>query len=273
MPDSRISGLYRKDIAARIRELEERGWLSAEDAMRLGNGHHLLSIAVADTMIENVIATFSLPLAIAPNFIVNGVERLVPLVVEEPSIVAALSGAARLARNTGGFTASSEAAMLTGQIHVTGMADIDTASAAIEGAADRLLKAANAVHPRMLERGGGAREIEIRKLSLDDGSDLLVVHLQVDSCDAMGANLVNTMCEALAPLVAEISGGRVALRILSNLTDRSIVTASVRLPLEVLADDPDKATAIRDGIILADRIAHADPYRAATHNKGIMNGI
>lgn len=273
MPDARIPGLYRQGIAARIRELESRGWLSAEDARRLGNGHHLLSVAAADTMIENVIATFALPLAIAPNFIVNGVERLVPLVVEEPSIVAALSGAARMARCTGGFTAAAETAMLTGQIHVSAMTDADKAKAALEGAAAHLLDAANAVHPRMLERGGGAREIEIRKLCMDDGSDLLVVHLHVDSCDAMGANLVNTMCEALAPQVAEIAGGRIALRILSNLTDRSLVTAGVRLPLKVLADDPGEAAVIRDGIILADRIAHADPYRAATHNKGIMNGI
>jgi hydroxymethylglutaryl-CoA reductase len=195
------------------------------------------------------------------------------MVVEEPSIVAGLSFAAALASRNGGFRASCDESLLAGQIHITNIADAGAAAASIEAAADELLAAANAVHPRLGERGGGVRDVEVRRLSLPGGEAALAVHLLVDTCDAMGANLVNTICEAIAPRVAGICGGTVAMRILSNLADRSLVTARVNYLAEQLAVDDLDGAAVRDAIVMTSDIAAADPYRAATHNKGIMNGI
>jgi hydroxymethylglutaryl-CoA reductase len=264
MTDSRIRGLYKLPVAERIARLEALGWLDGADAAALRDGHHLLSVAAADRMIENVIGVFGLPLAVAPNFLVNGRECIVPLVVEEPSIVAGLSNAAALARATGGFEVVSSGSLLAGQVHVTGFTDPDHAVAAIERQKPALLEAGNAVHPRLAERGGGVRDIELRLFDLPDGKPAIAVHVLVDTCDAMGANLVNTICEALAPAIAAACDGEVALRILSNLADRSLYTARARFSL------PE---AERDAIILANDIALVDPYRAATHNKGIMNGV
>jgi len=264
MNDSRIAGLYRLNVAQRIEKLEELGWLSAADAARLRDGRHVLSAAAADHMIENVIGVFGLPLAIAPNFVVNGREHIVPLVVEEPSITAGLSAAAALARESGGFEVESDSSLLIGQVHVTDLADADHAVAAVGDARASLIEAANAVHPRLVIRGGGVRDIEVRLFALPDNKPLIAVHVLVDTCDAMGANLVNSICEAIAPAVADLCGGRVALRILSNLADRSLFTARVRYRL------PDEE---RDAIVTANDIACVDPYRATTHNKGVMNGI
>ena len=273
MSDSRISGLYKLSVHERIRELEKLGWLTASAARDLLAGRQVIAVQAADKMIENVCGVFGLPLGIAPNFIVNARECIVPLVVEEPSIVAGLSGAAALARSSGGFTASLRESLLAGQIHVVGIGDIDAAMTSLADARAKLMAAADAVHPRLNKRGGGVRDIELRALQLDDGSPLIAVHVLVDTCDAMGANLVNTICEALAPTVAEICGGDVALRILSNLTDRSVCSASVRYPLEVLASETMAGETVRDRIVLASQIANVDSHRAATHNKGIMNGI
>ncbi len=264
MTDSRISGLYRLSIPERIARLEEQGWLSSADAARLRDGRHVLAATAADHMIENVVGIFGLPFAIAPNFIVNDREHVVPLVVEEPSIVAGLSGAAAMARPTGGFEVESHSQLLVGQVHLVDVQDADNAIAAIGAARPELLDAANAVHPRLLERGGGVRDIEVRLFALPDGRPLIAVHVLVDTRDAMGANLVNSICEAVAPEIAALCDGQVALRILSNLADRSMFTARVRYALP--AD-------VRDAIITANDIALVDPYRAATHNKGIMNGI
>jgi hydroxymethylglutaryl-CoA reductase len=271
--DSRISGLHRLDVAQRIDKLEELGWLDSEDAAALHSGRHVLLRGAADKMIENVIGVFGLPLAIAPNFRVNGVDRLVPMAVEEPSIVAGLSFAAALARRNGGFQARCGESLLTGQIHVTGVDDVEAARQRLAGAKDDLIAAANRVHPRLVARGGGVREVEVRRLDLPDGSPLLAVHVLVDTCDAMGANLVNSICEALAPEVADICGGKIAMRILSNLADRSLVSASVSLDPAALAIPEFEGTDVRDAIVRASDIAAADSYRAATHNKGVMNGI
>ncbi|MDJ0710250.1 MAG: hydroxymethylglutaryl-CoA reductase, degradative [Woeseiaceae bacterium] len=264
MSDSRIAGLYRLPVAGRIARLEEYGWLSADDAAALCGGHHVLSPLSADRMIENVIGVFGLPFAVAPNFVVNGRECIAPLVVEEPSIVAGLSAAAGKARTAGGFEVSSDASMLVGQVHVTGAVDPDRAVVALRNAKDSLLELANSVHPRLINRGGGVRDIETRLLALPDGAPLIAVHVIVDTCDAMGANLVNSICEAIAPRVEALCNGKVALRILSNLADRSLYTAraSFAVPEEV-----------RDAIVTANDIALVDPYRATTHNKGIMNGV
>jgi hydroxymethylglutaryl-CoA reductase len=271
--DSLISGFYRLDIRQRIERLQQRGLLSADDASTLREGRHVLLPAAADRIIENVIGVFGLPFAISPNFVINGTGRLAPMVVEEPSIVAGLSFAAALASRNGGFRASCDESLLAGQIHITNIADAGAAAASIEAAADELLAAANAVHPRLGERGGGVRDVEVRRLSLPGGEAALAVHLLVDTCDAMGANLVNTICEAIAPRVAGICGGTVAMRILSNLADRSLVTARVSYLAEQLAVDDLDGAAVRDAIVMTSDIAAADPYRAATHNKGIMNGI
>ncbi len=273
MKDSQISGFYRLDIGRRIDRLEERGLLSADDAAALRDGRHVLLPAQADKVIENVVGVFGLPFAVAPNFVINGVDRLAPMVVEEPSIVAGLSFAAALARRSGGFQAHCDESLLAGQIYLANVADAASAEERIKAAAHELLQAANAVHPRLVERGGGVRDIETRRLSLPDGDTALVVHLLVDTRDAMGANLVNTICEAVAPRVAEICGGKVAMRILSNLADRSIVTASVSYATERLAVDDLDGETVRDAIVMTSDIAAVDAYRAATHNKGIMNGI
>lgn len=268
---SRVSGLYRLSVAERIDVLEQQGWLDESAAESLREGRHLLSAVAADKIIENVIGTFSLPLAVAPNFIVNEKDYLVPLVVEEPSIVAGLSAAARLAHHTGGFRANADESLLGGQIHVSRIRDTKLAVQCLQAERDSLIAAANAVHPRLVERGGGVREIECRVLPLDDG--VITVTLLVDTCDAMGANLVNSMCEAIAADIAAICGGEIAMRILSNLADRSLVTASVTYPLSSLRSAARSSESLRDAIVLANDIAKVDPWRAATHNKGIMNGI
>ena len=225
MTSSRISGLHRLDIGERIDELQGRGWLAEADAVALRHGRCVLSPSAADKIIENVIATFGLPFAIAPNFVVNGRAYVVPLVVEEPSVVAALSNAARLALNSGGFEVECEESLLAGQVHLANIADVEEAKLKIVAAKNELLDSANAVHPNLVARGGGARDLELHELDLPNGEQTLVVHLLVDTCDAMGANLVNTMCEAVAPALAKLSGGTVAMSILSNLADRSLVTA------------------------------------------------
>jgi hydroxymethylglutaryl-CoA reductase len=271
--ESRISGLHRLSVTKRIDELQRLGWLSAEDAVSLRHGRHVLASAMADRVIENVIGVFGLPFAIAPNFIVNGHDYIVPMVVEEPSIVAGTSFAAQLAAASGGVSAKCSESLLAGQVHITGIDDVEAALAAISRAAQEILALANSVHPRLLERGGGVREVETHLLELGDGSAAIAVHLLVDTCDAMGANLVNTICEAVSPRIAELCGGQAALRILSNLTDRSLVSARVRFDLSRLATSGLDTETVRDRIVLASDIATADPYRAATHNKGIMNGV
>jgi hydroxymethylglutaryl-CoA reductase len=273
MSNSRIPGLYKLSVCDRIAELERLGWLSPGDARDLQAGKQVISAAAADKIIENVVGVFGLPMAIAPNFIVNERECIVPLVVEEPSIVAALSSAAALARTTGGFTATLEESLLAGQIHVAGVRDAGAAIAALRDASDELISIADAVHPRLKERGGGVRDIEFRELQLQDGSTIVAVHVLVDTCDAMGANLTNTLCESLAPRIGEICSGDIALRILSNLADRSVCSATVRYAVDSLATDSMRGPDVRDRIVLANEIAIADPHRATTHNKGILNGI
>jgi len=273
MKDSRISGLYKLSVSDRIVELEKLGWLSTSDARNLRAGHQVMSAIAADKMIENVVGVFGLPLAIAPNFVVNKRDYIVPLVVEEPSIVAALSSAAALARDSGGFSATLEESLLAGQIHVVGVKDASAAINLLGDASDELIRIGDEVHPAMKARGGGVRDIEIRELTLQDESTVIAVHVLVDTCDAMGANTVNTLCESLAPRIAEICGGDIALRILSNLADRSVCSATVRYAVDSLASDAMEGPDVRDRIVLADEIASVDPHRAATHNKGIMNGI
>ncbi len=273
MSDSRLRGLHRLSIGERLQLLESRGFLTAADAETLRCGRHLAAVTAADRMVENVIATFALPLAVAPNFLVDGRDHVVPMVVEEPSVVAALGAAAKLARRGGGFATSQAEQRLTGQVHLAGIADIGAAERRIVDASERLVAEAHAIHPRLAARGGGVRALTTRRVVLDDGRTVLAVHFHVATGDAMGANTVNTICEAMAPALVTLSGGSAALRILSNLADESLVSASMRIALADLGRREADAMAARDGIVLANDIARADPYRAATHNKGIMNGI
>ncbi len=273
MNDSRLAGLYRLSVPERIDALRRAGWLSPGEADELKAGQQVLLASGADRIIENVVGVFGLPFAVAPNFRVNDRDYMVPMVVEEPSIVAAVSGAARLFRKSGGFAAHCEESLLAGQVHVTGVADTDAALRQLEAEKHSLLKAANAIHPRLSARGGGVRDLEFRLLELPGGDPLLVVHVLVDTVDAMGANLVNTICEAVAPEIARLCEGKVALRILSNLVDRSVVTAGVNIATTELASGEADGERIRDAIIMANDIACVDPHRAATHNKGIMNGV
>ena len=260
-------------IDERIDALVARGLLGEEFASQLKHGNALLPPAIAEQMVENVIGVFGLPFAVAPNFIVNGREHVVPMVVEEPSVVAAVSGAAKLVRDSGGFSATATDPVLIGQVQVVGIDDPDKAVQALFARQSDLLDAANALQPRLVGRGGGAKAAEFFKYRLPDEDWTVVLHLLVDTCDAMGANLVNTMCEGIAPLVEDITGGEVVLRILSNLADKSLVRASVNISLPTLATGGHSAEFVRDSVVLANDFANADPYRAATHNKGIMNGV
>ena len=271
---SRIPNFFRMPVEERIAALRERGLLTDEDLRTLATGDHTLPRHVADRMIENVIGVLGLPLGVALNFLINGKDYVVPLSVEEPSIVAGLSGAARTARLSGGFHTQATDPILIGQVQVVDVADPQRAIEALLAARDELLNLANSLHPKMLARGGGAREVEAhRHVAPEDGRDMVVLHLLVDTRDAMGANLVNGMCEGIASLVESITGGRVFLRILSNLTDRAVVRASVCIPVQNLETKGYSGTEVRDGIVLANDLARVDPYRAATHNKGIMNGV
>ena len=268
-----FSGFYRMAVDERIDALVELGLLDRENAQALKSGRPLLDAARANRMIENVIGVFGLPLGVATNFVINGREYLVPMVVEEPSIVAGVSGAAKLARAGGGFDATATESLLVGQVQVVDLPDIQAACDALKTAAPELLALANGLHPNMVERGGGAKSIEFYRHTLPGGDEMIAVHVLVDTCDAMGANVVNTMCEGIAGDIEKLTGGKVYLRILSNLADRSLVVARVSIPADFLKTGDFSGDAVRDGIILANDFALVDRYRATTHNKGIMNGV
>lgn len=271
---SRIPNFFKLTVRERIDALESRGLIDTADARRLREGTSTLRIQTADRMIENVIGVHGLPFGVALNFLINQRDYVVPLVVEEPSIVAGLSGAARMARDGGGFICNAPAPILSGQVQIVDVENPEKARDMLLGARERILAEANGLCPNMVKRGGGAIDITVQVLHAQEtGCDMVVLYLDVDTRDAMGANLVNTLCEGIAPLLATLTGGRTHLRILSNLSDRSVVHAGVRFPVTTLATAGFTGEAVRDGIILANDLALADPYRAATHNKGIMNGV
>ncbi len=272
---SRIPHFYKMSVAERVRAVRDLGVLSREDYRALTSGDHLLSVTRADKMIENVIGVMGLPVGLGLNFLINNKEYVIPLVVEEPSIVAALGSAAKLVRESGGFAVESTDPVLIGQIQVVDLQHTSRARQVLLENKQEILNLANSLHPNMVARGGGAKDMEviIHAGASEQLGDMLVVHLLVDTRDAMGANLVNTMCEGVASLVEKISGGKVFLRILSNLADRSLVRAYCRVPVENLSGKGFDGEQVRDGIVLASEFAAVDPYRAATHNKGVMNGI
>lgn len=226
-----------------------------------------LSVEQADTMVENVVGVLGVPVGIATNFIVDGVEVLVPMATEEPSVVAAASNAARIARSTGGFHTSSSAPLMQAQVQVVDVADPEAARLRVLAAREELLTAGDAQDPVLVSFGGGLREVDARVVETSVGAHV-VVHLVVDVRDAMGANTVNTIAEALAPRIGELAGGRPLLRILTNKADTRLVRSWVVLDAEELG-----GAQVVDDMVAAAALAEADPYRAATHNKGIMNGI
>ena len=224
-------------------------------------------------MIENVIGLYSLPIGIAQNFIINGRPVLVPMVVEEPSVVAGASFMAKLAQKGGGFNASSTAPEMIGQMQLLNLPDLPKARRLLKAHKKQLLDRLAGFDPDLTKYGGGVRDLIVRTIKNSAIGDFLVIHLIVDVRDAMGANAINTATETLAKPIEELTGGHVHLRILSNLADRRLARANVRIPVEALAFEGYSGESVRDGIIAAWAFADADPYRAATHNKGIMNGI
>ena len=263
---SAISGFYKLAPNQRVALVKEFAGLSDDEcALLLNTGS--LPLEAADRMIENVVGAFPLPLGIGVNFLINDRDYLVPMAIEEPSVVAAASYAAKMVREGGGFHTSSTAPVMIGQIQVVDVADAEAAKQRVLAAKQEILDEANAQDPVLASVGGGARDLDAKVISTTVGS-MVIVELHVDCRDAMGANAVNTMAEAVAPTVERITGGRVYLRIISNLATKRLAKAWCTVPKDALGGEE-----VVDGIVNASAFAAADPYRAATHNKGAMNGI
>jgi len=270
--DSRLPGFRSLTPAQRLSQLQTSVGLTAEDLALLSTPG-ALPLATADGMVENVIGTFELPLGVAANFRINDRDVLIPMAVEEPSVVAAASYMARLARECGGFQTSTSGPVMRAQVQVLGATDPHGARHALLRARQQILDTANARDKLLVSLGGGCKDIDVHVFDDTPRGPMLVMHLIVDVRDAMGANTVNTMAEAVSPLVEQITGGRVCLRILSNLADLRLARARVRVTPEVLSTSEYKGEEVIEGILDAYTLAVVDPYRAATHNKGIMNGI
>lgn len=268
---SRFPGFYKITVAERrLLVAEATGVTTDEIASAVQGGG--LDAETADKFVENVLGTYALPYGVCLNVRVNHHDYVVPMVVEEPSVVAAASSAAKMIRAGGGFEAEVDPPLMTSQVQLTHVADIPSAMAAILRYKGEILGLADRAIPGLVQRGGGARELEVRQLGTDDDR-MLVVHIHVDCRDAMGANLVNTVAEGVADRLAALAGGKVGLRILTNLCDRRRVRVTCRVPAAELATEAMDGEDVIDGIVNASRFAELDPYRAATHNKGVMNGI
>ena len=261
---SRISGFYRMPLEERIALITE--WAQLDD-VEVDALVESLSLSQAGVMIENVVGRYSLPLAIGANFRINERDYLIPMVVEESSVVAAVSNAARLARTGGGFAAGSTEPIMIAQVQLLDVPDMASAIARIESSEPELLTLADC-SPSITARGGGPVGIEVRRLTATPSGEMLVVHLLFDVRDAMGANVVNTAAEAIAPRLEELSGGRALLKILSNLSDRRRAWAGVRIPTTAFADDPLDAYAIAQAIVDANAFAVADPYQRRHTQQG-----
>ena len=268
---SRLSGFYQLPLDERLDLVAEWAGLSADERNVLQTGG--LDAGLADRMVENVVGTHALPLGIATNFRINGRDYLVPMVVEEPSVVAGASYAAKLARAGGGFATDSTPSEMTVQIQVLDVVDPSSARFALLGARDQLFARADEVDPVIKRLGGGSRDLEVEVLRDSAVGTMLEVRLTYDCLDAMGANTLNTVAEALAPTIAELSGGRVNLRIISNLADRRLARAKCAVPADALAVEQWSGPQVVDRILEAYAFAVHSPHRAATHNKGIMNGV
>jgi hydroxymethylglutaryl-CoA reductase len=263
---SEIPGFYKLTIAERLDLIKKKANLTDEETRTLADTGGLPK-EVADRMIENVVGGITIPLGIATNFRINGKDYVVPMAIEEPSVVAAASNAAKMARAKGGFTVTNTGPVMIGQIQVVAVPDPEGARKGLVGKKAELLKRANDQDPMLVSLGGGAKDLNVKVLSTIKGP-MVVAELIVSTGDAMGANAVNTMAEAVAPMIEEITGGKVLLRIISNLADRRLVKATAVFEKEGMGGEE-----VVDGVINAYAFADADPYRCATHNKGIMNGV
>jgi hydroxymethylglutaryl-CoA reductase len=272
MSSSRIAAFYRLTVEERRRKLAEAMDLTPAEVEVL-TAADALPLEVADIMVENAVGTFALPFGVALNFQVNGRDHVIPMVVEEPSVIAAASNAALVARAGGGFAAEAEPGAMIGQIQLVDVPDPGAAVERLGAARARLLTAAEELTPGLCRRGAGPRDVEVRLVRSPRGETMVVVHVLLDTGDAMGANAVNSLVEGLAPMVEEIAGGTICLRILSNLADRRLARAAVRVPVAALARDGFDGSEVAERMLHAYELAASDPYRAATHNKGIMNGV
>jgi hydroxymethylglutaryl-CoA reductase len=263
---SRIEGFYKLSMAERLKIVREFGELTDGEALAL-TGLGGADPEIPNRMVENAVGSFPLPIGIAVNFLINNRDYLVPMVIEEPSVIAAASNAARMARDRGGFFTSSTPPVMIGQVQLTGIKDPSRAKHIILEKKHEIIDLANKQDPMLIKLGGGAKDLEVRVINTLRGPNV-IVHLLVDVRDAMGANAVNTMAEAVAPMIENVSGGKVCLRILSNLATHRLARARA-----VWAKDAIGGEEVVDGVVEAYAFAEADPYRCATHNKGIMNGI
>lgn len=264
---ARLPGFAKLSPTERIEALLKEGLLTWDEAQILKEQQGL-PLSIADQLTENVLSTFDLPFSLAPYFLINGQDYVLPMVTEEPSVVAAASYAARIIQRSGGFTTQVHQRQMIGEIALTDVRDVEMASKRILEDKETLLQLANEAYPSIVKRGGGARDLWI-----ENKGNFLIVYLAVDPKEAMGANMLNTMLEALTEPIQELSGGQVLMAILSNLATRSLVSASCAIDFKALSRDPEEATAIAHRMELASQLAQVDPYRAATHNKGIFNGI
>ncbi len=268
---SQLPGFYKVTVDERRNLISEATGVSVDTmASALDGGG--LSADTADKFVENVLGTYGLPYGVTLNVRVNGQDHVVPMVVEEPSVVAAASNAAKMVRSGGGFQVEVDEPVMISQVQIINVKDRSAAARAILAAKTEILAAADAAVPGLVARGGGSRGLEVRELGQPE-DEMIVVHILVDCRDAMGANLINTVAEAVADRLAALANGSVGLRILSNLCDKRCVRVRCRVPAHMLATDQMDGEAVIDGIVNASRFAELDPYRAATHNKGIMNGI
>ena len=266
MPDSSISKFFEKTLKERLGLIADFSGLSKDELKIIEDATGGISFDKADGMIENAIGTFSLPLGIATNFQINDKDYLIPMVIEEPSVIAASSKAAKIARVQGGFKAEADESYSIGQIQVVNV-DVQSAIPKVIGATNEILDLANSKSETLPKLGKGAKEISCKDLPTSSGH-MLIVELTIDVGDAMGANVTNTMCEAVAPMIEKLTGGKTLLRILSNYSTKRMVSASA-----VFDKDAVGGEKVVDDIILAFQFAENDPYRAVTHNKGVMNGV
>ena len=263
---SQISGFYKLSFDQRLEYLKRFAGLTDEETALLRT-QGALKLEDADRMIENVIGTMPMPLGIAVNFLINKKEYIIPMAIEEPSVIAAASNAARMARTTGGFTATATESIMRGQIQIVNIPDPNRARLALFEAKEEILQRANSQDPVLVSKGGGAKDLEVKVLNTPAGT-MVIAELLVDCLDVMGANAVNTMAEAVAPFIEKVTGGKVYLRIISNLADRRLARARALFPKETVGGED-----VVEGVVQAYAFAVSDPYRCATHNKGIMNGV
>ena len=264
---ARLPGFAKLSPTERIEALLKEGLLTWDEAQILKEQKGL-PLSIADQLTENVLSTFDLPFSLAPYFLINGRDYVLPMVTEEPSVVAAASFAAKLIQRSGGFTTQVHQRQMIGEIALTDVRDVEMASKRILEDKETLLQLANEAYPSIVKRGGGARDLWV-----ENKGDFLIVYLAVDPKEAMGANMLNTMLEALTDRIQELSGGQALMAILSNLAMRSLVSARCAIDFKALSRNPEEAIEIAHRMELASLLAQEDPYRAATHNKGIFNGI